>query len=301
MKYLLAIMITLLLTQQLIAQDNMIHIQLDRKELGIVTGDFIVEDEQGRRTGWDYITNTKLREIPNVHYGEEGIASHDAGPSVSWVEWFMPVAIRGTYKITVIGTGSDSCILNIQMARPGDETTIFNFDIFTSPGQITEYEIFYDPDTAATLTAKLVLTPRDIIETVRDDLQDLIDADPGSPLADKLEDARDKLNSALSKLDANDVQEALGEIEGAVGDIQAAVDDGLLAAVTGNKFMDDLAGAARTLAFEAIDDEIARNGDPGKISDAQTALADGDVDRANLMFKDAVANYKDAVSQAEGA
>ena len=213
----------------------------------------------------------------------------------------MPVAIRGTYKITVIGTGSDTCILNIQMGQFGPGSTIFNFDIFTSPGQITEYEIFYDPDSTVTLTAKLVLTPRDIIETVRDDLQDLIDADPGSPLADKLEDARDKLNSALSKLDANDVQGALGEIEGAVGDIQAAVDDGLLAAVTGNQFMDDLAGAARTLAVEAIDDAIARNGDPGKISDAQTALADGDVDRANLMFKDAVANYKDAVSQAEGA
>ena len=71
--------------------------------------------------------------------------------------------------------------------------------------------------------------------------------------------------------------------------------------MTGNQFMDDLAGAARALAVEAINDAIARSGDPSKISDAQTALADGDVDRTNLMFKDAVANYKDAVSQAEGA
>jgi len=155
----------------------------------------------------------------------------------------------------------------------------------------TEYLLDQLPVTSVTVT----------VETVRDDLQDLIDADPGSPLADKLEDARDKLNSALSKLDANDVQGALGEIEGAVGDIQATVDDGLLDSVTGNQFMDDLAGAARALAVEAIDDAIARSGDPSKISDAQTALADGDVDRANLMFKDAVANYKDAVSQAEGA
>ena len=156
MKYLLAIMITLILTQQLMAQDNMIHIQLDRKELGRVTGDFIVEDELGRRTGWDHITNKKLREIPNVHYGQQGLDGHEGGPGVSWVEWFMPVAIPGTYKITVIGTSSDSCVLNIQMARSGDETTIFNFDVGTYPGQITEYEIFYDPDITVPLTAKLI-------------------------------------------------------------------------------------------------------------------------------------------------
>jgi len=157
MKYLVSLFIVLSFNQQLIGQDNMIHIQLDRKELGGVTGDFIVEDEQGRRTGWDHMTNTKLREIPNVHYGQEGLDGHEGGPGVSWVEWFMPFAIRGTYKITVIGTGSDSCILDIEMGQFGPGSTIFNFDIFTSPGQIIEYEIFYDPDTTVTLTAKLII------------------------------------------------------------------------------------------------------------------------------------------------
>jgi len=298
MRYYLIPFLVFCLNGQVIGQDNAIFIQLSKIGEGIVPAEFIVEDELGKRTGGDPTTNTTFREIPNAHYGVEGLDDHESGgPGDTWAEFLWASPLKGTYTIKIIGSATDSINLNIQMARVGSQSAIFDFFGTTSPGQTIDYEIFYDPDTTVTLTAKLIKP----IETVRDDLQDLIDADPGSPLADKLEDARDKLNSALSKLDANDVQGALGDIEGAVGDIQAAVDDGLLDAVTGNQFMDGLAGAARSLAVEAIDDAIARNGDPSKISDAQTALADGDVDRANLMFKDAVANYKDAVSQAEGA
>ena len=46
---------------------------------------------------------------------------------------------------------------------------------------------------------------------------------------------------------------------------------------------------------------IARGGDSGSIAAAQQSLVDGDDLIAGLQYKDAVAAYKDAVSQAESA
>ena len=65
--------------------------------------------------------------------------------------------------------------------------------------------------------------------------------------------------------------------------------------------MDQFAAIARQLAVDAIDQAIAQGGDSGEINDAQQALAEGDALRASEAFKDAVANYKDALAKAEGA
>ena len=98
-----------------------------------------------------------------------------------------------------------------------------------------------------------------------------------------------------------DNQAAMGAIEGAVGDLEAAVSAGLLDSVQGTQCMTQLASAARQLAVAAIDAAIAGGGDPDKIADAQLALDDGDALRSAESFKDAVAMYKDALAQAEGA
>ena len=65
--------------------------------------------------------------------------------------------------------------------------------------------------------------------------------------------------------------------------------------------MDQLAGIARALAVLAIEEAIAAGGDPGEISDAQDALAEGDTLRDAGQFKDAVKKYKDAFAKAESA
>ncbi len=56
-----------------------------------------------------------------------------------------------------------------------------------------------------------------------------------------------------------------------------------------------------TAAKQAIEEAIARGGDPVKIQEAEGALADGDADRASGAFEDAVNKYEDALEEAEDA
>ncbi len=133
------------------------------------------------------------------------------------------------------------------------------------------------------------------------ELQEIVDNNPGTPLADKLDDAIAHLIVALQELNKTppDNRAAVGNIEGAVGDLEAAVNDGLLDPVEGAQCMDQLAGIARQLAVNALDEAIARAGDVTVIADAQQFLADGDALRASGAFKDAVNKYKDALAKAE--
>lgn len=144
----------------------------------------------------------------------------------------------------------------------------------------------------------------DILESVAVFLQGLIDADPGSDLADKLEDVVAAIAVALDELrrDPPDNQAAAGVIEGAVGDLEAAVEAGLFAdPATGLEQTDRLVTAARLLATTAIDVAIEAGGEAAKIREAQDSLAAGDAYRADGRLKDAAAAYKNAVSIAEGA
>ena len=129
----------------------------------------------------------------------------------------------------------------------------------------------------------------------------LVDDNPDTPLADKVEDAVAKLEVALSELDKTppDNQAALGNIEGAVGEIEAAVNDELLDPEEGNQLMDDLAGIARQIADEAIYEATDAGGDPDIIAEAEEFLDEGDVLREAGAYKDSVAKYKDALAKAE--
>lgn len=135
------------------------------------------------------------------------------------------------------------------------------------------------------------------------ELDDLLEAHPGTPLADKIEDARASTQSALDKLTRtpSDRQGATGEIEGAVGDLQAAVKARLLARARGNGLMDRLAVAARLLAEAALAEAKAASGKPAALRKAQRALAKGDVLKAAGACRSAVKRYKDALSKAESA
>ena len=65
--------------------------------------------------------------------------------------------------------------------------------------------------------------------------------------------------------------------------------------------MDEIAGIARLLAVETINEAISGGGDPGDIDDAEQSLDDGDTLRGAGSFKDAVYKYKDALAKAEGS
>ena len=135
------------------------------------------------------------------------------------------------------------------------------------------------------------------------ELQEIVDNNPDTPLAAKLNNAIANLITALQELNKTppDNQAAVGNIEGAVGDLEAAVTDGLLDAVQGAQLMDPLAGIARQLAVNALNEAIDREGGATAIADAQQFLADGDALRTSGAFKDAVNKYKDVLAKAESA
>ena len=140
------------------------------------------------------------------------------------------------------------------------------------------------------------------VEEVAGQLQQIIDESPGTPLADKAEDALDKALTTLDELAKTppDYQAAVGNIEGAVGDLEAAVNDELLDAEQGTELMNLLTCTAWQLAAGAIFQAIDCEADADKIAEAEQALAEGDQLWVAGAYKDAVAMYKDALAKAEG-
>lgn len=86
-------------------------------------------------------------------------------------------------------------------------------------------------------------------QNVIGELQEIVNSNPGTPLADKIEDALAKVQTALSELNKTppDNEAAMGNIEGAVGDIEAAITDGLLDPTLGNSLMDQLMNVTANL------------------------------------------------------
>jgi len=145
--------------------------------------------------------------------------------------------------------------------------------------------------------AGVPLTVQDVIKKIEDATV------PETESGDKLEDVAEKLATAQEELDKDpsDNQAALGNMEGAAGDLEAAVEKELIDSGTGNGCLDDLASIAKGIATAAIADAKAAGGDIDKIAEAEGAVMDGMTLQEADQFKDAIAQYKDAVSKAEGA
>jgi subtilisin family serine protease len=145
-----------------------------------------------------------------------------------------------------------------------------------------------------------LLTPRDALSDLAGELRGIVDSNPGSSLADKVEDALAKAEAALREFDKTppDLPAVAGNIEGAIGDLEAAVKDGLLPAAQGVALMDDLAAVSRRIADEALALSLARGCDPSLIGEPQSLFAQADSLRAAGHFKDAAGKYKDALSKA---
>jgi hypothetical protein len=141
------------------------------------------------------------------------------------------------------------------------------------------------------------------MKSARAMLRALVDDNPKTPLANKLEGALDKLEKADIELAKTppDREAALNNIEDAIGDVEAAVEQGLLAAARGNTIMLLLADEARSIAQTAIAEAIERGGELAKIVDAERRLAEGDVHLAASAYKQAAGRYRDALSKAESA
>jgi hypothetical protein len=189
-------------------------------------------------------------------------------------------------------TGAAAWHINADEPR-GKDYTFFNQPALYEPGPYRSSD--HDP-----VLIGLAVDPADAIENKSGELQDIVDANPRTRLADKIEDAQDKLDEALEKLGDGDEQGALGSIDGAVGDLGAAGDGRLFSRADGTRHMDDLSGIARYLAAAALAEATACDPDDRDLAVARRALADGDARRTAGRFKDAVNKYKDALAKADG-
>jgi len=152
-------------------------------------------------------------------------------------------------------------------------------------------------------TELTVLTPAQATQNAVDELDGIVQSNPGTPTADAAQDVINQLQEALNEFamtPPNNVA-AADKIEAAVGHLEAFVTAGHIDATQGTELMDQLAGLARQLAAEAIDQAIAAPGDPFVIAEAQQKLAEGDALRTAGAFKDSVNKYKDALAKAEDA
>ena len=90
------------------------------------------------------------------------------------------------------------------------------------------------------------IDPEGQLTTVLQALQSIVDANPGTPLADKIEDVVAKVQTALDELNKipPDIPAALGNIEGALGDLDAAKEIDPAQGPTLTDLMDQLSGVA---------------------------------------------------------
>ena len=146
------------------------------------------------------------------------------------------------------------------------------------------------------------------LQNVIDELQNIIDNNPGTPLADKLEDAKGSVQTAINQLNKTppDNQATAGNIEGAAGSLEDAIKDEGLDQTQGEELINQLLDISRQVALNAIDTANNTLGsDLGKIASANAALTNGDTLRTPPTsfgdFKTAAAEYKVAIAEAEGA
>jgi PKD repeat protein len=278
-----------------------------------------------------------------AYYGSElsGTASvykYD-GTTVSLISGVdeMVTGVQVLYQVSNLAPFADAD--PDQIVLEGETVNFDGSGSSDSDGTIVSYDWDFDDtnsgsgiapthsyDTAGTYTVTLTVTDDDgatdsdiVIITVLsseqatqdliEEIEEIIDNNPGTPLAEKMQDALDKLNEALEELSKEppENQAAVEEIERSMEEIEDAVTAELLDLDEGTELMDLLVRIARQLAVNAIEDAIDRGGDPEKIEEAQDYLEEGDDLRASGLsgnledFAKAVDKYKDALSKTDSA
>ena len=141
------------------------------------------------------------------------------------------------------------------------------------------------------------LSPRDIIEQVRDEIDAAKVAETDNFLRLRLGFAEDFLTDALSKFDEGDFRKTAKGVRKAVKFLELAVEKGFDGA-TVDDWGDRLCDAIRSIATIEIDAAILRTGDPIKIAEAQDAFADGELEKLFMEFLDAIRDYEKAIKSA---
>ncbi len=91
----------------------------------------------------------------------------------------------------------------------------------------------------------------------------------------------------------NEEKDATNKLRDLIKDKHSTIPDAVL-----QGFIDRIVQADRVLALVAINDAVARNGDPKKIAEANKELAKGDEELANGKFDEAIEHYRNSWKQA---
>jgi hypothetical protein len=251
----------------------------------------------------DFGTPTEFNKVVIWHRFPKGIPSdwkiQYSNDGAAWTDVFVPTTLTCRTATTPLNVSmyNPSCAYEADFVPVTAQYVRYFFDKNTTfdgkRGWALEFEVFNIEDG--------LLDPAELIERAIEVIQDIVDSNPGTPLADKLEDALHKVQTALDELTKSppDNQAAVGNIEGVIGDIEASVKDGFLDSEEGVQLMSQLVQAARQLAEGIIQEAIDQGQDPQIIAEAQKYLEEGDALRGEEKFKDAVNKYKDALAKAE--
>jgi hypothetical protein len=142
------------------------------------------------------------------------------------------------------------------------------------------------------------------LDQIGADLKAIEDANPGSDLADEIEDVREEVEEAYYERcvkNPPDRKAAAKNIKDAVDDMLDIRKDGLIGASQAEDFLDRLLGVSRTMAIEAIEEAEARGGRWSHILRAYGYVSEGDRHWSLGSFKKAASSYESAISRAEGA
>jgi len=291
---------------------------------GLTSGGFIFALEQFTTDGslrFDFGDGTGVFPIGRIIFNRGSIKDTEFHHVAMVVDRSIQ---KGKVYVDGVQAGADIDISSIGSVSGSEPITIGKApnQPHTFFGLIDEVEIYNRALDAGKIKAifdagiagKCKKAPAEATEEVIDALQAIVDSNPGTPLADKVEDAKAQAQTALDELNKEppDNQAAMGNIEGAVGDLEAAIGLDPAQDPDVTNLTDQLTGVARQLAVEALtqaqailtcDNPIT---DPNVVCEAEDALADGDVQRglgASFFgaFKDAVSLYKVALAKAESA
>lgn len=138
-------------------------------------------------------------------------------------------------------------------------------------------------------------------DSVANTLSDILAANEGTTLGDRVQQILDKLVEADAKWAASQNQGAISELEAAVGVLDSALSDGLLDTAQAREILAGLAVDAKRIVVDIIDAAMSSGGNAAGIANAQQDLADGDALRGSGAYGDAVSKYKQAAAAAESA
>jgi hypothetical protein len=199
-------------------------------------------------------------------------------------------------------SASDNCALNSVSCAPSSGST---FPIGTTTVTCTATDTSANSSICTFTITVTAQTPRGTKIQVRDELVALLATVTDGTDRKKLQNVIGHLNKSLDPTrwidDSHPKPGSKGE--GVFNEEKATMSD-LKSLRTSNKsgipaatvqgYIDRLVGADRNLAVIAINEAIARSGNPSKIASAQSELSKGDTDAANDKPNYAIDHYKNA-------